>query len=246
MGDLVNVYKGTFGIPYGYYNWRSDQKFGQQRLTGCNSTIIRKCTAIPENFAVTSEMVEPFLEGITLSEAIEKNMIYIVDLQVLEGVQCKDDKELCCPLALFYAKRTGELLPIAIQLFQQPAEDNPVFLPSDPTYTWMLAKMYYNNADAAVHQACTHLGFTHLVCETICISVHRCLAPSHPIFRLLSPHFLYLMAINTLAVQKLLAPGAWKFFSLYFSMHRNCASPCVYYRQHSTTLYKGITMRCQP
>ena len=33
-----------------------------------------------------------------------------------------------------------------------------MFVPSDPKYTWMLAKMYYNNADAAFHQSCTHLG----------------------------------------------------------------------------------------
>ena len=33
-----------------------------------------------------------------------------------------------------------------------------IFLPSDPKYTWMLAKMYYNNADCAYHQSCTHLG----------------------------------------------------------------------------------------
>ena len=31
-------------------------------------------------------------------------------------------------------------------------------MPSDPKYTWMMAKMYYNNADAAFHQSCTHLG----------------------------------------------------------------------------------------
>ena len=143
-----------------------------------------------------------------------------------------------------------------------------VFLPSDPEYTWMLAKMFFNNAECSLHQTCTHLGmscrvlqwkllevylfvsnfstafkflsliqifsyfelkfysssnvwsstsrtnwlidyqvkhsfffynvvgFTHLVCESICISVHRCLSPSHPVFRLLAPHFLYLIAIN--------------------------------------------------
>jgi len=84
-----------------------------------------------------------------------------------------------------------------------------VFLPSDPKYTWMLAKMYYNNADAAVHQACTHLGFTHIIAETVCVSVNRELSPSHPIYRLLAPHFLYLVAINSLALEKLVSPGGW-------------------------------------
>ena len=29
-------------------------------------------------------------------------------------------------MALFYVDKQGDLLPIAIQLFQDPAEDNPV------------------------------------------------------------------------------------------------------------------------
>ena len=29
-------------------------------------------------------------------------------------------------MALFHAKQNGDLMPIAIQLYQKPAEDNPV------------------------------------------------------------------------------------------------------------------------
>jgi len=209
LEDLGNIYRGKLNKPYGYFTWKDDVAFGRQRLQGCNPTVIRRCTEIPENFKVTEEMIAPLLGDMTLSEAMEKKRIYIVNYHRMDPIACTENRVMGRPMALFYCNKNGDLMPLAIQLFQKPADDNPVFLPTDPKYTWMLAKMYYNNADASYHQSCTHLGFTHLVMETICVNTHRQLSPSHPVFRLLAPHFLYLLAINSLALAKLVSPGGW-------------------------------------
>ena len=64
-----------------------------------------------------------------------------------------------------------QLVPIAIQLYQDIAPDNPVYLPDDPPFTWMLAKMWFNHADASVHQSITHFGTSLSTCS--CVG-HRC------------------------------------------------------------------------
>lgn len=62
------------------------------------------------------------------------------------------------PIALFYLNKKNDLMPIAIQLFQEAGPTNPVFFPSDPPMTWILAKMFYNLGEAQQHQSITHLG----------------------------------------------------------------------------------------
>ena len=60
-------------IPaYEGYRWVSDVEFGRQILNGVNPVLIHKCTKIPDNFAVTGEMVQPLMNnGKTLEEEMK-------------------------------------------------------------------------------------------------------------------------------------------------------------------------------
>ncbi|XP_071453079.1 polyunsaturated fatty acid 5-lipoxygenase-like [Hetaerina americana] len=212
LEDLKNVYmeNSQLYMPKAANLWMEDEWFGMQRVQGVNAVLITLCKKIPDKLGVSPEMVKPFLEGFSLDEAIQKNKIFIIDLEILDGIKCKDTgMPLVAPVALFYLNKANNLMPIAIQLNQMKGPENCVFLPNDPKYTWILAKMYFNMAEAQHHQSSTHLGLTHLLMEGICVCTHRHLSPSHPIFKLLAPHFLYLLAINSRGLEKLIQPGGW-------------------------------------
>lgn len=52
--------------------WKTDVEFGRQMINGVNPVVIKKCNAIPSNFAVTDDLVKPFLtRGKTLTQEIE-------------------------------------------------------------------------------------------------------------------------------------------------------------------------------
>ncbi|CAC5374175.1 ALOX5 [Mytilus coruscus] len=190
VDDVKTTYTKAFGVPQGSKDFNDNAKFGRQRLSSLNSLLIELCTKIPQNFGVTEDMIKDFLENKTMKQAMDGKKLFIVDLAILEDCPTKrKDLVMTCPLALFYFNDSNRLMPIAIQLFQKKGPGNPVFLPSDPKYTWMSAKMWYNLADSTYHQAVTHLNNTHLMMEGI------------------NPHFLYLMAINSLALATLIDPG---------------------------------------
>ncbi|XP_071803746.1 polyunsaturated fatty acid 5-lipoxygenase-like isoform X2 [Asterias amurensis] len=209
LEDIGKMYNKSLPVPYGINNWRCDLKFGSQRLVGCNPTQIKLCTEIPDNLAVNDEMLKPLMEDISIQDAIDSKKLFIVNYKILKDLPTSSGRKICAPIALFFVKHNKDLTPVAIQLHQDPSADNPVFLPTDPEYTWLLAKMWFNSADASFHQSATHLGFTHLIMESVAVATHRSLSPSHPIFRLLAPHFLYVIAINSLALKQIVSKGGW-------------------------------------
>uniref|UniRef100_A0A8C2ER14 Arachidonate 5-lipoxygenase n=1 Tax=Cyprinus carpio TaxID=7962 RepID=A0A8C2ER14_CYPCA len=188
-------------------DWNKDYMFGYQFLNGCNPVMIRKCMKLPDKFPVTPEMVEGFLKkGSTLQEELQAGNIYIVDYEILNGVPAaSSERHLTAPICLLYKNELDQIVPIAIQLSQAPGEMSPIFLPSDNTYDWMLAKMWVRSSDFLVHQLVTHLLKTHLLSEVFEMAMYRQLSAVHPVYKLLMPHVRFTIAINARAREKLIS-----------------------------------------
>ncbi|XP_064409114.1 polyunsaturated fatty acid lipoxygenase ALOX12-like isoform X2 [Latimeria chalumnae] len=190
-------------------HWKEDWFFGYQFLNGVNPCLIRRCDAIPNKFPVTNEMVSGFLEtGDTLEQEVKKGNIFIADYEILDGITANviegEQQYLAAPICLLYRDPNDRLQPIAIQLNQVPGEKNPIFLPSDPEFVWLLAKIWVRSSDFHVHQINSHLLRTHLLGEVFSIATLRQLPHMHPLFKLLIPHTKYTLEINIRARAQLI------------------------------------------
>ncbi|XP_066483219.1 hydroperoxide isomerase ALOXE3-like [Tiliqua scincoides] len=193
-------------------HWMDDDFFGYQYLNGVNPVVIRKCTEIPANFPVTSEMVAGCLgKSTTLQEELKKGNIFITDYKILEDIPtCKlNDKPqyLSAPLCLLHLNPQGQMVPVAIQVSQTPGPESPIFLPTDNKWDWILAKIWVRMANFHVHEVNTHLLEAHFHCEVYAMATLRHLPMCHPVYKLLLPHTRYTLHINTLARSKLIQPG---------------------------------------
>ncbi|KAM4522480.1 hydroperoxide isomerase ALOXE3-like isoform 2-T6 [Odontesthes bonariensis] len=211
--DMKRIFwfKKTEMSEYVSEHWKEDDFFGFQFLNGVNPNVIERCSKLPPNFPVTEEMVKPFLrDGSTLKTEMEKGNIFLCDQKIMEGIPAwtKDGNSvhMTAGLCLFYMNPESKLMPIAIQLYQQASEQNPIFLPSDPETDWLLAKLYFKSADVLEYEAVHHLMNTHYLAEVFAVATLRCLPVIHPLYKLLIPHFRYTLQINTMARQSLLGP----------------------------------------
>uniref|UniRef100_A0A3B4C052 Lipoxygenase domain-containing protein n=1 Tax=Pygocentrus nattereri TaxID=42514 RepID=A0A3B4C052_PYGNA len=191
-------------IEYIRQHWDSDEFFGYQFLNGTNPMAIR-CwrTKLPDNFPVTDDMVKSSLGGSCLQKEIQEGNIFLCDYKRLSGFEGNTinnkKQSLTAPLCLLYSTPEKKLIPIAIQLNQKPGVENPIFLPSDSEWDWLLAKTFVRSAGFHEHELNVHLLQTHLLAEVFSLATMRNLPSAHPLFKLLIPHTLYTFQINVMA-----------------------------------------------
>uniref|UniRef100_A0A8C6SFC7 Lipoxygenase domain-containing protein n=1 Tax=Neogobius melanostomus TaxID=47308 RepID=A0A8C6SFC7_9GOBI len=188
---------------YVYEHWEDDAFFGSQYLTGLNPILIRRCTALPQHFPVTDEMVHFDLNGpdVTLFRIVKGN-VFLCDYKLLDEVKTNvinnEKQYLMAPLVLLHKTPLDELKPVAIQV-RKTSNEQPDLPPSDSKYDWLLAKTFVRSADFHDHELNVHLLRTHLLAEvfssysSLLLIVH-CFA-----HQLLLPHTRYTFHINKLA-----------------------------------------------
>ncbi|XP_007547504.2 hydroperoxide isomerase ALOXE3-like isoform X5 [Poecilia formosa] len=214
IDDMKNIFwsKKTTLSEYVSQHWKEDDFFGYQFLNGTNPNVIKRCSKLPPNFPVADEMVKPFLEtGTTLEKEMEKGNIFLCDQKIMDGIPArkKDGNPMYATagLCLFYMNPEQKLVPIAIQLHQQPSEQNPIFLPSDLETDWLLAKLFFRSSDQIEYQAVHHLMSIHYLAEVFAVATLRCFPTIHPLYKLLIPHFRHTLHINVVGRKTLLGPG---------------------------------------
>uniref|UniRef100_A0A669DVW2 Hydroperoxide isomerase ALOXE3 n=1 Tax=Oreochromis niloticus TaxID=8128 RepID=A0A669DVW2_ORENI len=204
---LLHIHQ-TKRSDYVQKHWKEDAFFGYQFLNGVNPILIRRCTALPDNFRVTDKMVFPDDQH-NLKDEMTKGNIFLCDYKLLDGVQpntiSRKKQYLMAPLILLQKTSDNKLMPIAIQLKQKPAKDNPIFLPTDSEYDWLLAKIFVRSANFNFYEVSVHLLRTHLLAEVFTVSLLRNLPMVHPLYKLLMPHTRYTLQINVLARQLLIS-----------------------------------------
>jgi arachidonate 15-lipoxygenase len=197
-----------------------DREFARQRIAGMNPTLMRRVG--PEDaqwIQSLGELRTPAGQSLPATAPL-----FLLEYPFLRGIgpeEMQPGRYVESPRALFYLDEQipgthgrPTLMPLLIQL-----EAGDVVYPSQtgaPGQAWMRAKLMVQAADMTHHELITHLGETHLTVEAFAIATPRHLPPSHPLYRLLKPHFQFLLAINTRgnevllssqgAIAKLLAP----------------------------------------
>ena len=184
-----------------------DREFARQRLSGPNPTSIKRVCDRENLSDWQSDRVCALSNGETigLDTAADQNRLFLLDYPFLKfsPVELQTGRYVGSPKTLFYRSEQG-LEPLLIQL----ELGGKIHAPTSDADDWMRSKLFVQVADITQHELLTHLCYTHLSMEAFAIATPRRLPANHPVYRLLKPHFRFLLAINTRGNAILIGEGA--------------------------------------
>ena len=192
-------------------NYRSDESFGEQRLSGANPMAVRRVDAPPDGFALTDASLQRTLgPGHTVERAAKEGRLYLLEFPQLAhvdgGAYRNRRKYLPKPRALFvWDPSRQRLWPVGIQMTAKPGAR--VFTPADPELDWFTAKLCVQIADANHQELGTHFARCHVVMAPFAVVTNRQLADNHPLHLLLKPHFRFMLYDNELGRTQFIQPG---------------------------------------
>ncbi|KAM0906990.1 hypothetical protein ACQ4PT_016403 [Festuca glaucescens] len=179
------------------------------------------------------EHIQPYLGKLTVDKAIADGRLFILDhhdnfIPQLLKINSLENTFVYATRTLLILQDDDTLKPIAIELSRPRLDeigtkvvgsDSKVYTPpssagceSDSKVQdtiWQLAKAYAAVNDSAWHGLISHWLHTHAVIEPFIIATNRQLSVTHPIYKLLQPHYRDTMMINALARQVLISAGGF-------------------------------------
>ncbi|KAG0504364.1 hypothetical protein KC19_11G077300 [Ceratodon purpureus] len=203
--------------------WTKDEEFARQTLAGMNPLLIETLKEFPlkRPSAVTAAIIEPQLEGLSISEAIAKKKLFVLDyhdrfMGYIQRINELKGSKAYASWTLFFLTNAGILKPVCIELALPSAVDGDtpklrVFRPAEKgatkNWAWELAKAHVQSNDASWHQVISHWLRTHACIEPFIIATNRQLSIMHPVNKALHPHYKNTMDINQQARTGLINAG---------------------------------------
>ncbi|CAK9874762.1 unnamed protein product [Sphagnum jensenii] len=257
--DRQDVLKFTIPqvISYNEEGWKEDEEFARQRIAGNNPILIKLLTSFPivselndpegrygdPTSAITHSHIEPYLEGMSVEQALEAKKLYVLDyhdlyLPVVKQINELEsfDSQTYATRSIFFLNKNNVLKPCAIELALEDStgRGKRVFTPpknNQRDWMWDLAKAHVCTNDAGVHQLYSHWTRTHASVEPFIIATNRQLSVMHPLNILLQPHFKNTMNINARARLLLISVNG---------VIEKCFTPGKFAMQISSLLYGAL------
>ncbi|TQE09282.1 hypothetical protein C1H46_005217 [Malus baccata] len=231
VGERWLKYEIPAVIKTDRFAWLRDNEFARQSLAGVNPVnieILKEFPILskldpavygPPESAITKELLEQEINGMSVDKAIEEKRLFILDhhdtyMPFIERMNALPGRKAYASRTVFFYTPAGIVRPIAIELSLPPTASSPqnkrVYTHGHHATThwiWKLAKAHVCSNDAGIHQLVNHWLRTHASVEPYIIATHRQLSSMHPIYKLLHPHMRYTLEINALARQSLINGG---------------------------------------